>query len=982
VLGTLGSLLCGGGLLSAAPNLIVTTDIGGDPDDQQSMRRLMLYSNEFNILGLIASASGVPGQLDDAIVQPQLITDIINDYGLVRANLTAYSSAYPTTAYLHGITKSGNPNRGLSYIGASHDTDGSNHIISQVDAATGKVNIAIWGGATDVAQAFYRVRANRTDAQEDAFVEKCIVYSIADQDSTGAVSTADYLRTNFPKLKIMIAGPVGMGGFTSLFRGMYQNDSSGTGVTVRQLVDPSYVGLNNTAWLTSNVTSGHGALGANYPDDVIQNVQTNDNTTGVKEGDTPSWFYFLPNGLSDPEQPAWGGWGGRFNLISNKYYTDGQDNHWSSINDTPLKRKWTVARWRVAYQNDFRARMDRCLAGGGANRNPLAVLNGNSTKEVLQLNATAGTTLNLSAAGSSDPNAGQTATLEHLWWIYQEPGTYTGTLAITGATTQNASIAIPADAAGTSFHVILEVTDQGTPKLTSYRRAVVNVSATGGAATLAAHWLLNETSGTSAADASGNGNTGTLNNGPVWTTGIDAGALQFDGTNDYVQVANSTSLNLVKNFTIAAWVGPTAVTSGYQCIVGKVTGANDKQYQLGINAAGALQFDYEKSNNNYALSGGTITTGTWQHVAVTIDSSRNVKLYINGLLATTGTAPADVSSTTNPVTLGRAGGTYNSNYLGGGLDDVRIYNGVLSGAEVEALAGAASPAFQESGGQVLFEAEDYHASNPRTDPNGLPWTESAAIGGFTGGGYVTTALPGGTNTNGAWADAAELSYQIDFVTAGTYNVWVRRYAQGGADNSGWGGVGGTALSGYDNLASGYNAWTWVKLGSVAITPGQRTFQLRRREANYRVDRVLLTTSASTPSTLGITMGEQSGGEDAGRWASLERFTEDSADPATGWEQDLDKNGVANGVEFSQFAENVQAARRDGHLVMSFYRSKLEDLHTCRPWVSSDLVHWYTGPAYIEETITAEDSKRQLVEARDLTPTGDGPRFMRLEAVRL
>ena len=52
------------------PRLIVLTDTGGDPDDQQSMVRLMAFANEFAIEGLIASASGTPGELKRAITQP------------------------------------------------------------------------------------------------------------------------------------------------------------------------------------------------------------------------------------------------------------------------------------------------------------------------------------------------------------------------------------------------------------------------------------------------------------------------------------------------------------------------------------------------------------------------------------------------------------------------------------------------------------------------------------------------------------------------------------------------------------------------------------------------------------------------------------------------------------------------------------------------------------------------------------------------
>ncbi len=73
------------------PRLLVLTDIGGDPDDQQAMIRLMVYANEFQIEGLIATASGTPGELKQAITQPQLIREIVNAYGQVRPNLARHA---------------------------------------------------------------------------------------------------------------------------------------------------------------------------------------------------------------------------------------------------------------------------------------------------------------------------------------------------------------------------------------------------------------------------------------------------------------------------------------------------------------------------------------------------------------------------------------------------------------------------------------------------------------------------------------------------------------------------------------------------------------------------------------------------------------------------------------------------------------------------------------------------------------------------
>src|SRR5687768_11536283 len=115
------------------PRLIVLTDIGGDPDDQQSLIRLMLYSNEFQIEGLIASAAGTPGELGVHVVKPELIRQIVEAYGQVRENLVQHASGYPETSDLLARIKSGNSHRGVENLGGGKDTQGSNWIISVVD---------------------------------------------------------------------------------------------------------------------------------------------------------------------------------------------------------------------------------------------------------------------------------------------------------------------------------------------------------------------------------------------------------------------------------------------------------------------------------------------------------------------------------------------------------------------------------------------------------------------------------------------------------------------------------------------------------------------------------------------------------------------------------------------------------------------------------------------------------------------------------
>ena len=108
---------------TARPRLIVLTDIGGDPDDQQSMIRLMTFANELEIEGLIASASGVPGELKQAISQPHLIREIVEAYGTVLPNLRQHAEGYPAGEDLLARVKSGNSQRGWDQVGDGHDTE-------------------------------------------------------------------------------------------------------------------------------------------------------------------------------------------------------------------------------------------------------------------------------------------------------------------------------------------------------------------------------------------------------------------------------------------------------------------------------------------------------------------------------------------------------------------------------------------------------------------------------------------------------------------------------------------------------------------------------------------------------------------------------------------------------------------------------------------------------------------------------------------
>jgi hypothetical protein len=431
----------------ARPRLLVLTDIGGDPDDQQSMIRLMTYANEFEIEGLIASASGTPGELRKAVTRPDLIRAIVEAYGKVRPNLLLHRPDYPPTAALLDRVKSGNPRRGGKNVGGGHDTEGSRRIIAVVDRDDPRpVNVAIWGGSTDLAQALWRVRNDRAAEKLQQFIGKLRVHAIGHQDDTGP-----WILEQFPDLFYVLSkAPEKHDMREGAYRGMYLGGDEA---------------LTSRAWVDAHVRKGHGPLGALYP----TNTWTAPNPHGcLKEGDSPSWLYFLPNGLSDPTHPEWGGWGGRFRSAGGGLFRDAADTV-GRVTDV----RATVWRWRPAFQADFAARMNWCVKPTrGANHPPMAVVNGDRGGRVMELKARPGEVVKLTAAGSSDPDGDR---LSYHWFVYPEAGTYGQDVPLSDVTGETTALTVPADAVGKTVHVVLEVTDSGEPALTRYRRTVVRV---------------------------------------------------------------------------------------------------------------------------------------------------------------------------------------------------------------------------------------------------------------------------------------------------------------------------------------------------------------------------------------------------------------------------------------------------------------------------------------------------------------------------
>jgi len=440
------------------PRVIVLTDITNEPDDEESMVRFLVYANEYDVEGLIATTSV---WLRDKVA-PNKILERVDAYAQVQANLARHAPGYPTAAQLRQVIRSGRPEFGMRGVGAGKQSEGSQLIIAAATRPDPRpLHISVWGGANTLAQALFDAKNTLPPAELDALVAKLRVYSISDQDDSGK-----WIRDNFPKLSYTVSP-------SSVSNEEYYR-ATWTGISgdrfYRNAPGHRWELVTNE-WLEAHIRS-HGPLGALYPP-----------WKYIMEGDTPSFLGLINNGLGSHHSPAYGGWGGRYVLVQS--YGDTRPI-WTSVRearDTVIaddgraytSEQATIWRWREAYQHDFAARMDWSITDSyqKANHNPTAVLNGDKSREVIERQVSAGDLVELSAEGSSDPDGNQ---LSYHWFHYNEAEARRDPtpILIDNDRQPKASLKV-AGPSGRRIHIILEVKDNGSPALYAYRRLILTV---------------------------------------------------------------------------------------------------------------------------------------------------------------------------------------------------------------------------------------------------------------------------------------------------------------------------------------------------------------------------------------------------------------------------------------------------------------------------------------------------------------------------
>ena len=495
------------------PRIVVTTD--PELDDNNSLIRLLLYSSDLKIEGLIYASSGyhwkgdgngtkwfVPGReyarfgLDTCPCETwrwskneRFIDNAVEAYEKVYPDLKVHNPNYPAPDELKSKIRYGN----IEFDGdISKDSPGSDLIKSlMLDDKPGPLFITAFGGQSTIARALKSIQEQYEYTSEWEVIKKklsrkVVLLPSGDQDDTYAT----YIKPNWPDIDYR------------QFRGG-PNYGYGAQLGAKQ-EDSIYL---TASWMKENV-SGRGPLGAlyrvwgdgkqmvkgdimdyfgisGYTDDELKKMgyvvwmPVQQQGSWLGEGDDGTFMNMLGNGLRAYEEGSYGGWGGRqvsnqesgnFSFQLTDTSSQAMATALSTLNNQVNKsaKELTYPDFFPQAQRDFAARLKWSVTAkySNANHEPVVKIEG-----PLNVLASAGEKIRLNGA-ASDPD-GNAVSIK--WWQFQS-GSYPNKVVISNPDSAQAEVLIPKDAVGgQTIHLILEATDNGTPSLTKYQRVIITV---------------------------------------------------------------------------------------------------------------------------------------------------------------------------------------------------------------------------------------------------------------------------------------------------------------------------------------------------------------------------------------------------------------------------------------------------------------------------------------------------------------------------
>lgn len=449
--------------------VVIMTDM--THDDGNSLIRYLYYSHYFDTEAIIVTQQ-LPDFNFDQDGPWNKVQNILSAYQKEYPQLKKHHNEFPTFQELQKITKKGRGalpiiwltnekkfaaeiagryvesswgdinfhdwiGEGKTPNGEPKDSEGSEYLQEVFDKDDDRpIFVQMWGGPITFVQALYRYKQHNSEEKFQRLLGKLHVFGILLQDIT-----FDYL-INLDKVKDLEC--FNMGTVSSTYEG--------------ERVQPGWL-LNDVGhfWryikvMKESEVNGHGPMSEHYDHG--------------GEGDTPAFLYLISSvlGLNDPLDPSQGSWGSMFKPMG----SDFPEGYYHTCNID----KNEMERWIPEAKNSFLNRLQYSIKSPDeVNHEPIAIINGDKSNKIINIKARPTVKIKLDAAGSSDPDGDE---ISYRWFYYKEASSYPGELSIKDNNSSHQEIILPEDIGDKNIHIILEVKDNGSPALVSYRRTILS----------------------------------------------------------------------------------------------------------------------------------------------------------------------------------------------------------------------------------------------------------------------------------------------------------------------------------------------------------------------------------------------------------------------------------------------------------------------------------------------------------------------------